>query len=81
MQPTKESWENFDPKAFEETVCAGGAEGVSSHAPEHMLGGGVMTFGGHGNSDKPDEENLADKPPVVKESWENFDMKFNFSYN
>ena len=74
MQPTKESWENFDPKAFEETVCAGGAEGVSSHAPEHMLGGGVMTFGGHGNSDKPDEENLADKPPVVKESWENFDM-------
>ena len=74
MQPTKESWENFDPKEFEETVCAGGAEGVASKAPEHMLGNGVQTFGGHGNSDKPDEENLADKPPVntIVESWADF---------
>ena len=74
MQQTKESWENFNPKEFEETVCAGGAEGVASKAPEHMLGNGVQTFGGHGNSDKPDEENLADKPPVdnIVESWADF---------
>ncbi len=70
MQPTQSSWEGFDPKAFEETVCAGGAEGVSSHAPEHMLGGGVMTFTRGIDSDKPDEENLADKPPVDEKEIE-----------